>query len=344
MSLTSRCSPASPRTVPAGERRSGFTLVELLVVIGIIALLISILLPTLGKAREASVKAKCLSNLKQIATMLRVYAADNKDACPIGVVATPATNSAGEVIGITDTPQLAFNYTIYWVNGSNQRDMGLGLLARSKIATSGPQVFYCPTITNDRTYLFYNASDNLWNYGPNAPQPASRTNTRIGYMMRPAAGFPAVDAASSVRGAESAYLIEGNYPLATGQKFPSGYPRFSKLKNKAILADLARDSKDVKMGHREGVNVAFADSSATWVANKEFEEARGGTASGPFGGGSAIPWKGLDITSPSGNASPPTDVASNGAYYTKNPIFPGGSVTVANSRAGIWNWFDRKTQ
>jgi prepilin-type N-terminal cleavage/methylation domain-containing protein len=61
----------------------GFTLIELLVVIAIIALLIGILLPALGKAREASRVAVCLSNTRQVSLAMTLYAGNNKDWYPM---------------------------------------------------------------------------------------------------------------------------------------------------------------------------------------------------------------------------------------------------------------------
>jgi prepilin-type N-terminal cleavage/methylation domain-containing protein/prepilin-type processing-associated H-X9-DG protein len=84
------------------NRRKAFTLVELLVVIGIIGLLIAVLMPALRKARLAAESAGCLSNLRQIGNALMIYTAENKGVMPVSSEA-PWVNA---VKGPRTTPRI----------------------------------------------------------------------------------------------------------------------------------------------------------------------------------------------------------------------------------------------
>src|SRR5690348_12448108 len=90
-SLSSEFAEASNMVHRPSTARRAFTLVELLVVIGIIALLIAILLPALNKAREQGNWAACMSNLKQIGTGLLMYSNENR-----GYLPRPASNGMGQ--------------------------------------------------------------------------------------------------------------------------------------------------------------------------------------------------------------------------------------------------------
>lgn len=63
---------------PGAPGRPGFTLIELMIVIGIIAVLIAILFPIVRQAREQASRARCASNLRQIGAALHAYLNDNK--------------------------------------------------------------------------------------------------------------------------------------------------------------------------------------------------------------------------------------------------------------------------
>lgn len=118
------------------RRNFGFTLIELLVVISIVALLIALLLPALGHARQAENSMQCLSNLRQIGISLTLYLAEYESKLPPGwrapvLAGYPFKTTAG-------IDYMTYHHTLApYVEGY----MGVN-------GTDGPPVVHCPATTD----------------------------------------------------------------------------------------------------------------------------------------------------------------------------------------------------
>src|SRR4051794_13655723 len=89
-----------------------FTLVELLVVIGIISLLVSILLPALNKAREAANRVVCQSNLRQVGQAVNIYVANNQGWLP------DQTDSNWQITNTSATNYLVATQQVYTLDAA----------------------------------------------------------------------------------------------------------------------------------------------------------------------------------------------------------------------------------
>jgi len=145
------------------QRAAGFTLIELLVVVGIIALLISILVPSLSRVREKAKRTICGTHMKAWGLAFNMYANDNNGQIPLdGFDGTPQ-----HPLGVVDDPFMWFNGLTAYMASSNK---SYGDLQNSELGGGQPlpksgnnSIFICPS-----AYGAVASSDDVSAIGTNA--------------------------------------------------------------------------------------------------------------------------------------------------------------------------------
>ena len=235
----------TPRRNVASQTRA-FTLIEMLVVVAIIAVLLSILLPSFSAARLTAVRTVCLTRQSAIGVALSIYANDNDSDYP-----TPAMRLGNRGVWAD-----AYDYRrAHPYGGAADRPaLGFGLLVSTQTLPAGNlgDIAHCPTLDNSKSRVRGHCMDipHPWGFGGSGW--ISNPNHRIigGYNFRGTSYF---------------HSTRGDILDLTGGKLGS---RFIMVVD---TPDIRMRGLKSKYNKHLGYNRVFSDGSGSFVADPNFE-------------------------------------------------------------------------
>lgn len=267
-------------TRPKRSGRAGFTLIEVLVVVAIIALLVSILLPSLNKAREASRRSVCLSNLHQQGVAMVPYAQDHKGQLPqrgsfsYYIAENPANHIFSGYVADRDR-----NSKVPINNGK----------LYGRYSGKGLNLFYCPSLSKEyamdpeygiHTFLDKNVRLTFGGYGYAAPVRQSVKGKS-----------PTPSPSTGVKGPYPQEIWDDMYTSwvedrRLGLRYKDANPNWNPPRQQALLSDCLVGNG--KLLHQGGVSALFSDLHAKFIKDRMMGEDKITKGQKPFIAGRGI--------------------------------------------------------
>lgn len=272
------------------KTKAGFTLIELLVVIAVIALLLSVLLPAISKARELAKRAVCANQLRQVGLAIPLYAEAFDNSLPWWGY-TPG--------GSVEThPYVAYRQDWIWPETGEHKAMRMACLYEGKFIRE-PKMFYCPSnraaLYKYESYIKFQGITSEWGFLPqdfNADAvPPKNQWVRVGYFYYPTnPKDPKNNAeplsAGAVRGVRAPYDNDGEHMLVA-DKLDKLDPRLPYMTDVLRhLDELSHKSRKIYALHAlfSDAHVAFCNDQrifdedywALWDAKTDRQKLEGG--------------------------------------------------------------------